>query len=100
MKVYISGKISGIEREARKEFAKAELLLALNGYEPINPFNLDHDHDNSWEEYMKVDIEAMLKCQAICMLKGWQESEGAKIEHTLASSLGFRVGTIEDFGNN
>ena len=60
MKVYISGKISGIEDEAPKLFSSAEKELADKGHETVNPMTLNHDHDKSWHSYMKEDIKALL----------------------------------------
>lgn len=37
MKVFISGKISGIEEQAFQIFETAEINLRAAGYEPINP---------------------------------------------------------------
>lgn len=91
MKIYISGKISGIEQEAKTLFDCAEIALKLKGYEPINPMIIKHDHDLSWESYMKADLKALLDCHAIYMLKNYEDSRGAKIEFKLATDLGMKV---------
>ena len=85
--IYISGKISGIENEAPLLFEKAENELKLNGFNTVNPMTLNHDHDLSWENYMRVDLIALLRCTHIYMLKNWQESVGANIEYRLAVDL-------------
>ncbi len=90
-KVYISGKITGIEQEAPHIFAKAERLLQSMGYETINPLTLNHTHDKSWHSYMKMDIKALCDCDGIYMLKNWTDSKGAIIEHTIAMYLGLFV---------
>jgi hypothetical protein len=87
-KVYISGKITGIETEAETLFQKAEDQLVKLGFEPVNPMKLNHQHDLSWHSYMKEDIKALCDCDAICMLKNWKDSKGAIIEHMLAIQLG------------
>lgn len=46
-KIYISGKISGIENEAPDLFLKAEKELKEKGFETINPITLNHNHDKS-----------------------------------------------------
>ena len=58
-KVYISGKITGIENEAPELFAKAEKELQSKGFETVNPLTLNHQHDKSWHSYMKEDIKAL-----------------------------------------
>ena len=90
-KIYISGKITGIENEAPILFAKAENLLLADGYETINPMDLDHQHDKSWHSYMKEDIKALCDCDEIFMLSNWADSKGAIIEHTIAMYLGLKV---------
>lgn len=52
MRVYISGAISGV-KDYEKKFSKAEKDLKAKGYETINPCTLPHDHDKSYESYMK-----------------------------------------------
>jgi len=46
-KIYISGKISGIENEAAALFEKAEKELQEKGFETVNPITLNHQHDKS-----------------------------------------------------
>ena len=92
MKIYISGKITGLPIEqAQRQFAAVAKQLYDAGHAPVNPMKLKHDHDHTWESYMKVDIAELLTCDAIYMLKGWHESKGACIEHTLATHLGIDI---------
>jgi hypothetical protein len=91
-KIYISGKISQLtESEAQLLFENAEKVCTEMGYEPVNPMKLNHDHDKSWEMYMREDIRQMMDCEAIYMLSNWSFSKGAKIEYDLACNLGFKV---------
>lgn len=91
MKIYISGKISGIENKAFEIFERAEEKLKLEGFDVVNPMKINHQHDNSWESYMKEDIKSLCDCDAIYMLNNWSDSKGAKIELDLAMSLGLDV---------
>lgn len=91
-KIYISGKISGIEKKAAKIFAEAEIELHERGcFQVVNPFNIEHRHDKSWQSYMKTDIKALMDCDAIYMLMNWTDSKGAEIERRIAIDLGFKV---------
>ena len=90
-KIYISGKISGIESEAAQIFERAENELKAKGFNPINPMTLNHDHDKSWHAYMKEDVKALCDCDQIYMLSNWKDSKGAIIEHTIAMYLGIDV---------
>lgn len=91
MKVYISGKISGIENEAPKIFEDAETKLKSKGFETVNPMTLNHQHDKSWYSYMKEDVKALCDCSHIYMLSNWSESRGAKIEYLIAGYLGINI---------
>ena len=90
-KIYISGKISGIENEAPELFAKAERELQAKGFETVNPMTFNHNHDKSWHSYMKEDVKALCECDVIYMLSNWTDSKGAIIEHTIAMYLGLKV---------
>ena len=90
-KVYISGKITGIEEIAPMLFEHAEKYLTIMGFTPVNPMKLNHQHDKSWQSYMKEDVKALCECNAIYMLNNWTESKGAIIEHTIAMYLRMKV---------
>lgn len=91
IKVYISGKISGIEKSAPKLFEQAEKRLQALGYDTVNPMTLNHQHDKSWNSYMREDIKALCDCDAIYMLSNWADSKGATIERAIARHLGLHV---------
>lgn len=99
MKIYISGKISGLTtEEALNNFERAEKYLyanqsyAENGFvDLVNPMKLEHNHDKSWVEFMKEDIGALLTCDAIYLLKNWGDSKGARIERAIALELGITI---------
>ena len=92
MKVYISGKISGLDIElAKKSFQEAENKMLELGHEVINPLKLPDNHDKSWESYMRVCITYLTLCDAIYMLDGWENSKGANLEYYLAYELKIKV---------
>ena len=86
MKIYISGKISGTDlTETRKRFAAVAEATKRLGYEPVNPLENGLTEHDSWEAHMLKDIADLLRCNAIYMLQGWEESKGARIEHYIAT---------------
>ena len=91
MKVYISGQITGIENEAPGLFEAGEKEMIERGFEVINPMKIEHNHDLSWLNYMRVDIIALMDCDAIYMLRNWKYSNGARIEWKLALDLGLKI---------
>lgn len=90
-KVYISGKISGIESLAVKLFDDAEHNINSKGFIAVNPMKLSHKHDKSWHSYMREDIKVLCDCDEIYMLNNWTDSKGAIIEHTIAMYLGLTI---------
>jgi len=87
-KIYISGKITGLEKEEAEEaFEKAEYGLRNKGWDVVNPMKIERAHDLSWESYMKNDIKALLDCDAVFMLKGWEDSRGARVENDIVRAL-------------
>ena len=91
-KIYISGQITGLDiQEASDIFQMAEFHLKNLGWSPINPMTIKHDHDQSWESYMREDIKELMDCDAIFMLPNWTISKGAKVEHDIAKSLNIPI---------
>lgn len=92
MKIYISGKITGIEAEAKMLFNEVEKHITLYNHLPINPLNLNHSqHNKSWYSYMRVCLAAMMDADAIVMLSNWKESRGACFENEIALRLKMKI---------
>lgn len=90
-KIYLSGKITGIESEAPALFEAVEKMLISHGHEVVNPITLAHDHDKSYAAYMKADIRAMCDCDTIFMLANYNDSPGAWKELEIAKTIGLSV---------
>jgi len=89
--IYIAGKITGIEKQAKVIFDKVEEKLKKMGYNVINPMKLNHDHDKSHASYMRVCIKALCECDEIYMINNWRDSVGAMTEHLVAISLNLEI---------
>lgn len=89
---YLSGPMTGLPESNKLAFhAEAARLRAL-GLTVINPAEIELPPGATWSDYMRADLIEMLKhCGSICMLAGWELSEGAVLELTVARKLGFEV---------
>lgn len=90
MKIYVSGKITGLPiEEAKQRFANSQALLESIGFEVVNPLEFGLcDEKESWESHMVKDIELLFGCDAIYMMDNWTGSTGAGIEYDIAFRLG------------
>jgi nucleoside 2-deoxyribosyltransferase len=99
MKVYISGPITNDPDHAEK-FAAAFIDLYSQGHDPVSPVDIGRElkasmgREPTRYEYMRADIKAMMDCDAICMLPGFNDSWGAKIELWIAHNLHFDIKTL------
>lgn len=86
MKVYVAGKISGLERHhAIYMFERAKDMLKARGHEPFIPTVLPVYDDVAYEDYLHICYAMIDVCDAIYMLSNWQQSKGARIELQYAS---------------
>lgn len=92
MKVYISGKVTGLPyEEAWMNFQVVEEMLREEGYDVVNPLKNGLNPDDPWTAHMKEDIKLLMGCDAIYMIKGWEESRGSCIEHVISRMIGILV---------
>jgi len=88
-KIYISGPISGNDiNEVRKAFLDTENKLKARGYEVFNPLKNGLPPESTTAEHMKADIEALLQCDEIYMMKKWNHSAGCQTEFLVATAIG------------
>lgn len=91
LRVYIAGKVTGEDPiECNKKFSKAELLLTSMKMQAVNP-RLFVPSDADWKQAMKLCIKSLITCDFIYLLPDWKESEGAKLEVTIAEKLGIEI---------
>jgi hypothetical protein len=82
MKIYISGPVTGMPNDNELAFLEAERKLKELDYIPVNPVRLCKEAGiTEWHACMnEICIPALMECDAMILLDGWQKSKGANVE--------------------
>jgi hypothetical protein len=109
MRTYLAGPMRGCPRFNFPAFDAAATDLRASGIEVISPAEIDRrdgfepaalPDDWDWRILpdgfdlrlaVKRDIEALVTCDAIHLLPGWQDSKGARAERAVAEWLGLGI---------
>lgn len=86
MRVYISGPMSNCENMNYPAFFAGAEVVRQRGYEPINPAD-GAPEGWAWAQYMRRALRLLLDADEVWMLPVWQQSEGARLEYTVAKGL-------------
>tara|TARA_Y100000593_G_scaffold87420_1_gene167846 strand:+ start:35 stop:406 length:372 start_codon:yes stop_codon:yes gene_type:complete len=108
--IYVAGPMRGHDDYNYPAFDRQKQVLEEQGWNVVNPADLDRDDnkpingpmefdpENNYEDHefmrqaLKRDMVAICdECTAIYMMSGWERSKGAKTEHALAKALGLSV---------
>lgn len=99
MRIYLAGPMRGIEKFNFPAFHTAAQALRLFGHEVWNP--AEHDEANGFnpstdvakplKHYMVTDLAKVCESDAVVVLPGWQQSQGATLEVFVAQAVGVRV---------
>lgn len=94
MKIYISGKISGLPREiAKKNFDDAEnkMKKIYPNAKVVNPMRSFVPRWASWGVHMVFDLLKLRSCTHIHLMDGWVDSPGAVIEYAYSRKRGIKL---------
>lgn len=81
MKIYIAGKITGLE-DYKEKFEDASNKLEKLGHKIMNPAILKEGFEQN--EYMHICYAMIDVCECVYFLNNWQDSKGARLEHEYA----------------
>ena len=105
-KVYISGKINGLDLSvADKNFKdaaeKVKTIYESRGEEAYNVNMMELPRIKmSWADYLIRDMMFLKHCDAIAFMSNWTDSNGAKVEKAFADGLGIEQIYLTDSDNN
>lgn len=91
MRVYVSGKMTGLPDHGAAKFAEATSRLRAAGYTVISPSEMDGGKPLEWHEYLRRDLRLLSEVDAIALLDNWRDSRGAQLEVLVALRLGMKV---------
>jgi hypothetical protein len=97
-KVYIAGPMTGYPEFNYPAFHDAAVRLRDRGFEVVSPAELnpidagleinEQYYAVLYPSFLKRDIAALLECDHIYLLDGWEKSKGATLERHIATVLG------------
>lgn len=91
LKIYVAGPMTGLPDFNFPAFHTASATLRAQGWQVVNPAEINPDSSLAWTECMRRDIAELVTCDAIHLLDGWWASKGATLEHHIAERLGMQV---------
>ena len=96
MKVYLSGPMTGIPEFNYPAFHATAAKLRAAGYEVVNSAEVNPDSSLSWQQCLREDIKHLCDCEALALMPGWQNSQGAHLEMHIAHRLGIKIHLVEE----
>ena len=91
MRIYVSGPMTGMPELNFPEFHRVANELNADGHIAVNPAEIDHGSDPTWEDCLRRDIAALITCDAVVFLPGHEHSRGARLERHIATELGMQL---------
>ncbi|MFN3375602.1 MAG: DUF4406 domain-containing protein [Burkholderiaceae bacterium] len=90
-RLYLCGPMTGLPEFNYPAFHAAAAELRACGFTVVNPAESGLPADAPWHQHMRVNLKAMMDCDGVALLPGWQASKGATLEVDLALELSMPV---------
>jgi hypothetical protein len=99
-RIYLSGPMSGLPGNNFYAFNTYAATLRGMGLDIVNPAEIGGDANDTnpanYNAYLRADIKAMMDCDGIALMPGWETSTGANLELHIAHRVGMRVLFVDD----
>lgn len=92
--VYLSGPMSNLPDHNFPAFNAWAYFLRARGYDVVNPAEINSE-SGEWCDCLRADIRAMMDCDTLAYLPGWETSRGAMLEIEIAHRVGMRIAAVE-----
>lgn len=109
-KIYLAGPMTGLPEYNYPEFESTTATLRKHGWDVVSPVEIARDMGYSRDlinsdhavffNLMRAEKEALMDCDAIMLLEGWERSKGTRAELQLALSYNMEVICIERYYGN
>lgn len=97
--IYLSGPMKGLPEKNKPAFNRLARALRDRGHLVVNPAELEHPEwpgATNWQACLRGDIKAMMDCNTIALMRGWERSEGAHLELHIAHRIGMNIFHVEE----
>lgn len=85
-RIYLSGPMSGLPGLNFPTFHSMTASLRAGGHTVTSPAEINPE-GGTWTDCMRRDIAALMDCDTLATLPGWEHSKGARLEVTSLSAL-------------
>jgi hypothetical protein len=89
-KVFISGAIAS-DPDYLAKFERYEIMLRQFGLDVVNPCKLPHPPESTTDDYHRLDVSELAKCDAMYLMDDWRGSAGCEIEIKVAKLLNIQI---------
>lgn len=94
--LYLAGPQTHQPEHGVPAFAAATKRLLDAGYYVEDPARISVE-EWAWDDYLKRDIKALMDCNGVAVMPGWEFSRGAHLEISTARAVGMPIRTVEQW---
>lgn len=96
-KFYLAGPMTGLPEYNFPEFDRYCEILRKKNFDIISPHEIDHGETPEtrgsldYHLYIKEGLKALLTCDAVILMPGWENSHGSRFEVEVARKCGMNI---------